>query len=347
MNWPLIISNTLFTAVSIQAIAFILAAIGVNLHFGYTGLLNFGQAAFAAVGAYTFAVLAGQGIPWPFGSTPPGGFESPWPWWAAAVAVLPMASVLALLLGIPTLRLRADYLAIVTIAAAEILRQALIAPKLDDTWGTGGSDGLQGFTGGIERINPWDGKRFSLWEQPFSGHVAFIMVVGWVLIVLSSLVIWALMRSPWGRVLRSIREDEDAARSLGKNVFAYKMQSLILGGIVGALGGLIFAVGGRAAAPNDYSTAFTFFAWTMLILGGSGRVKGPIIGGVIFWLIIGFTEVVLSQATRNNLLPDWLVNENNFGLLRFMFVGLGLTMLVVFRPQGIFGDRREQAFDVR
>ncbi len=347
MNWPLIFSNTVFTAISIQAIAFILAAIGVNLHFGYTGLLNFGQAAFAAVGAYTFAMLAGQGIPWPFGSNPPGGFESPWPWWAAALAVLPMATMLALLLGIPTLRLRADYLAIVTIAAAEILRQALIAPKLDDAWGTGGSDGLQGFTGGIERINPWDDQRFNLWEQPFSGHVAFIMVVGWGLIVLSSLLVWALMRSPWGRVLRSIREDEDAARSLGKNVFAYKMQSLILGGVIGALGGLIFAVGGRAAAPNDYSTSFTFFAWTMLILGGAGRVKGPIIGGVIFWFLIGFTEVVLSQATRNNLLPDWLVNENNFGLLRFMFVGLGLTLLVVFRPQGIFGDRREQAFDVR
>ncbi len=297
MNWPLIISNTVFTAISIQAIALILAAIGVNLHFGYTGLLNFGQAAFAAVGAYTFAVLAGQGIPWPFGSDPPGLFESPWPWWAAALAVLPMAAVLALLLGIPTLRLRADYLAIVTIAAAEILRQALIAPKLDDTWGTGGSDGLQGFTGGIERINPWDGSEFNLWKQPFSGHVGFIMVMGWVLIVVSSLLVWALMRSPWGRVLRSIREDEDAARSLGKNVFAYKMQSLMLGGIIGALGGLIFAVGGRAAAPNVYSTAFTFFAWTMLILGGAGRVKGPIIGGVIFWFIIGFTEVVLSQAT--------------------------------------------------
>ncbi|MGE3360718.1 MAG: branched-chain amino acid ABC transporter permease, partial [Acidimicrobiia bacterium] len=152
MNWPLIISNTLFTGISIQAIAFILAAIGVNMHFGYTGLLNFGQAAFGAVGAYTFAVLAGTGIPWPGTGDAPGFFEQPWPWWAAGLAVLPMATFLALLLGVPTLRLRADYLAIVTIAAAEILRQALIAPKLDEQFATGGADGLQGFSRGIESI---------------------------------------------------------------------------------------------------------------------------------------------------------------------------------------------------
>ncbi len=347
MNWPLIISNTLFTAIGVQSIAFILAAIGVNMHFGYTGLLNFGQAAFGAVGAFTFAVLAGAGIPWPFASDPPAGFEHPWAWWAAALAVIPMAVLLALLLGIPTLRLRSDYLAIVTIAAAEILRQGLIAPKLDERFGTGGADGLQGFTRSFEKINPWNEKTFHLWKQPFDGHQAFVIVIGWIMIVLCSVVVWLLIRSPWGRVLKSIREDEDAARSLGKNIFAYKMQSLMIGGVIGAFGGMVYAIGGRAAAPNDYSTAFTFFAWTLLILGGAGRIKGPIIGGLIFWFIIGFTEVFLSQATRNHLLPHWLVNENNFGLLRFMFVGLGLASLVVFRPQGIFGDRREQAFDVR
>lgn len=347
MNWPLIISNTLFTAISIQAVAYILAAIGLNMHFGYTGLLNFGQAAFAAVGAYTFAILAGQGLPWPAAGDPPWPFGRPWPWWAALLAVIVVAVILALLLGIPTLRLRADYLAIVTIAAAEIIRQALIAPRLDERFGTGGADGLQGFTGGIEKINPWNERTFHLWQQPFDGHQAFVIVIGWLLVAVCSVGMWLLIRSPWGRVLKSIREDEDAARSLGKNVFAYKMQSLIIGGVIGAFGGVIFAVGGRAAAPNDYATAFTFFAWTVLILGGAGRIKGPIVGGLIFWLIIGFTEVFLSQATRTKLLPTWLVNENNFGLLRFMFVGVGLAALVVFRPQGIFGDRREQAFDVR
>jgi neutral amino acid transport system permease protein len=253
--------------------------------------------------------------------------------------------VLALLLGIPTLRLRADYLAIVTIAAAEILRLVLNAPRL--TWLFGGNDGLQQYTQDIDRINPFEGKRYNLGSQPFGGHELFIIIVGWSLVALTSLLVFLLARSPWGRVLKSIREDEDAARSLGKNIFAYKMQSLMLGGVIGALGGVILALGNRAASPNDYSTAFTFFAWTILILGGVGRVRGPIIGGLIYWFVIGFTEVFLSEATKHDVLPGWLVTENNFGFWRFMLTGLGLAALVVFRPQGIFGDRREQAFDVR
>jgi len=332
MNWPLIISNALFTAIGVQSVAFVLAAIGVNMHFGFTGLLNFGQAAFAAVGAYTYAVLV---------------LEHGFPWWGALLMVFPMAIILALLLGIPTLRLRADYLAIVTIAAAEILRQVLISPKLDKSYGIGGSDGLQGFTRDLERLNPWNAKTFHLWKQPFDGHQGFVIFVGWILVVICSLFMWLLMRSPWGRVLKSIREDEDAARSLGKNVFAYKMQSLMIGGVIGALGGVILAVGGRSAAPNDYATTFTFFVWTMLILGGAGRIKAPIIGGFLFWLIVGLSDQILDQSTRKKYLPKWLVNQNNYGLLRFMLVGLGLAALVIFRPQGIFGDKREQAFDVR
>ena len=121
----------------------------------------------------------------------------------------------------------------------------------------------------------------------------------------------------------------------------------MIGGVIGALGGVILAVGGRAAAPNDYSTTFTFFVWTLLILGGAGRIKAPIIGGFLFWLIIGLSDQILDQSTRQKYLPTWIVNKNNYGLLRFMLVGLGLAALVIFRPQGIFGDKREQAFDVR
>jgi neutral amino acid transport system permease protein len=330
MNWSLIISNTLFTAISVQSIAFILAAIGVNMHFGFTGLLNFGQAGFAAVGAYTYAVFVGS---WG------------WPWWTALLGLLVTVPLLALILGGPTLRLRADYLAIVTIASAEIIRQILIAPKLEPT--LGGNDGLQGFTRSIERFNPFGSGQYRLWKQPFDGHQLFIILLGWIVIALCSVLTWLLMRSPWGRVLKSIREDEEAARSLGKNVFAYKMQSLVIGGMFGALGGLVFAVGGRAASPGDYATRFTFFAWTILILGGAGKVKGPIIGGIMLWSIIAFFEGVLAGATKNGKKFLFVFNDNNFGLLRWMIIGLGLALLVIFRPQGIFGDKREQAFDVR
>ena len=112
------------------------------------------------------------------------------------------------------------------------------------------------------------------------------------------------MRSPWGRVLKSIREDEDAARSLGKNVFSYKMQSLVVGGIIGALGGTVIAVGNRAAQPGNYSTTLTFFAYTILILGGVARVKGPIIGAMIFWFTITFVDNILAEAVRTDSVPE-------------------------------------------
>ncbi len=258
------------------------------------------------------------------------------------------AVVLALLLGIPTLRLRADYLAIVTIAASEIVRISLNSVRF--TWLTGGNDGLQKFTADLERVNPLSPHRYKLWAQAFNEYDLFIIVCGWILVALASAYVYYLMRSPWGRVIKSIREDEDAARSLGKNVFSYKMQSLIIGGIIGAFGGVVIAVGNRVAQPNNFSTALTFFAYTILILGGVARVKGPIIGAMIFWFLISFVDNVLAELTRHygKNLPGWIIlNENNFGQVKFILSGIGLILLVVFRPQGIFGDKREQVFDVR
>lgn len=333
MNWGFIVTSALYSAVSVQSIGFILAAIGLNVHFGYTGLLNFGQAVFAAAGAFAIAVPVAR-----YG----------WNIWEALPMVLVAAVALALVFGIPTLRLRADYLAIVTIAAAEIARLVLTSARF--SWLFGGAEGLQKFTTNLEKLNPFSPHRylpFGAGTQSFGEYDLFMIVIGWSLIAVVSVLVYLLVRSPWGRALRSIREDEDAARSLGKNVFAYKLQSLAIGGFIGALGGVMLAVGGRSASPNDYSTAFTFFAWTVMILGGVGRVKGPIIGGMIYWFILGLAENFLAQATREDLLPHWLVTGNNFGLWRFMLTGVGLVLLVIFRPQGVFGDRREQAFDVR
>jgi branched-chain amino acid transport system permease protein len=332
MNWALIISNAIYTAISINAIGYALIAQGLNVHFGYTGLLNFGQAAFAAAGAYAIAIpVAVYG----------------WSFWACIPVLLTAATLLALLLGIPTLRLRADYLAIVTIAASEIVRIGLNSVRF--TWLTGGNDGLQRFTADVERVNPISDNRFRLWEQAFNQYDMFIIICGWILVALASAYVYYLMRSPWGRVIKSIREDEDAARSLGKNIFSYKMQSLIIGGIIGAFGGMVIAVGNRVAQPNNYSTALTFFAYTILILGGVARVKGPIVGAMIFWFLIAFVDNVLAEFTRDNPdLPGWIILDgNNFGQVKFILVGVGLVLLVVFRPQGIFGDKREQVFDVR
>ncbi|MET0577135.1 MAG: branched-chain amino acid ABC transporter permease [Ilumatobacteraceae bacterium] len=334
MQWDLIFSNALYAAIAVNAIGYCLIAVGLNVHFGYTGLLNFGQAGFAAIGAYAVAVpIARYG----------------WSLWAAIPIIFVGGIVLGLILGVPTLRLRADYLAIVTIAAAEIIRLVLGSERF--RWLFGGQDGLQGYTQQLQDLNPFGDDRITVWAQNFGGYDLFIIVVGWIIVALTSLLVWSLMRSPWGRVLKSIREDEDAARSLGKNVFSYKMQSLVVGGIIGALGGTVIAVGNRAAQPGNYSTTLTFFSFTILILGGVARVKGPIVGAMIFWFTITIVDNVLAEAVRADAIPSWLgwlnITNANFGQVKYMIAGAALALLVIFRPQGIFGDRREQAFDVR
>ncbi len=330
MDWGGIFENTLRAAIAKDAIVFALAAIGLNVHFGYTGLLNFGQAGFVALGAYGTAITVdyyGQSL------------------WLGVLATIASAVVFALLLGVPTLRLRTDYLAIVTIAASEGLRLLLRSVTLGDF--TGGSTGLSGFAGDFYSINPLPGGRYGFGPFRYSSDTWWMLTVGWTLVLLATLLVWALMRSPWGRVLKSIREDENAARSLGKNVYYYKMQSLVLGGVIGALGGFVNAVATRSVQPDNYGTAITFFAYTALILGGTARIWGPVVGAMLFWVVISFTEGVLREAIGNEVIPSSFMSTTQVGQVRFMLVGLGLALLMIFRPQGIFGDRRELALDAR
>ena len=252
--------------------------------------------------------------------------------------------VLALLLGIPTLRLRADYLAIVTLASAEIVRLTFRSVTLRDTFG--GSDGLQGFANGFYRLNPYT-TGIDFGPISFSARQSWSITVGWVLIILASLLVWMLMRSPWGRVLKGIREDEDAVRSLGKNVYSYKLQALLIGGLIGALGGFMYALSQAAVQPDFTSPDFTFFAYTILILGGAARVLGPILGAAIFWGLLSLSDGVLRGAQVAYDIPEWLLGSTDAGAVRFMIVGLALMLLMIFRPQGILGDRKELALDAR
>jgi neutral amino acid transport system permease protein len=330
MNWERIFSNAIETAIGRDAMVFALAAVGLNLHFGYTGLLNFGQVGFMAVGAY------GVGI---------SVIEFGWPLWAAVLVGIVGAVLLALVLGLPTLRLRADYLAIVTIAAGEILRFIFRAAEFRDF--TGGSNGINGFADDFVNANPFGDGEYGFWLVKFSETQMWVLTVGWTLVLLSVLLIWALVRSPWGRVLKAIREDEDAVRALGKNVYSYKMQSLVVGGVIGSLAGMMLALSAGSVQPDNYGTATTFFAYVCLLLGGAATIWGPVVGAMLFWLIMSFTENMLRQAVENNHIPDSIMSGTQVGQVRFMFVGLLLVLLMVFRPQGIFGDRREIALTTR
>ena len=330
MDWGNIFSNALRASVGSETIVYALAAIGLNVHFGYTGLLNFGQAAFVGVAAYGVAIsVAISGLPFGVG----------------IVVGLLAAVALALLLGFPTLRLRADYLAIVTIAAAEIFRLVVRSASLRDQ--TGGSSGLSGFSDTFYSLSPLGPGQYGVGPLSFNERVSWVLIVGWSLVALSCLVVWLLMRSPWGRVIRGIREDEDAVRSLGKNVYAYKMQSLIIGGVLGSLAGFVLALSRASVQPDLYGTEFTFFAYTVLILGGAARVLGPIVGAAIFWVVLSLTDNVLNQAIDTGLISKSLMSTSQVGQVRFILVGAALMLLMIFRPQGIFGDREELALDNR
>jgi neutral amino acid transport system permease protein len=330
VDWQRIIINALEASVGLQAVVYALAAIGLNVHFGYTGLLNFGQSGFLAVAAYGLAVTVAT-----YGRS----------FWLGIVIGIAGAVVLALLLGIPTLRLRADYLAIVTIAAAEIIRLLARSVTFEETFG--GSDGRQAFAGGFYDLNPYPEGSYNIGSFGFNERLMWILTVGWVLVGLSCLVVYLLMRSPWGRVLKAIREDEDAVRSLGKNVYAYKMQSLIIGGVLGCLGGFVYALGQASIQPDIFGTDTTFFAYTVLILGGAARVFGPVVGAVIFWVVLSLTDNILNEAIDAGYISSSFISTSEIGSFRFMLVGLLLMLLMIFRPQGIFGDRREIALDAR
>jgi neutral amino acid transport system permease protein len=318
-------------ALGFQAIFFALLAIGINVQFGYTGLLNFGEIAFAMLGGFGIAISVTQ---WGL------------PFWVGVLVGLAAAVVLALLLGLPTLRLRADYLAIATIAAAEGLR--LLFRSVSATPVTGGTRGLAAFNRDFVALAPWEtSKRYTLLGTSWSGAELWVGLVGWTIVALSCVLVFLLMRSPWGRVVKSVREDEDAVRSLGKNVYVYKMQALVLGGVFGALGGMVYAVGTGSAIPDQYQNAGTFLAYAALILGGAARVLGPVVGAMLLLFILQFADTGLRTLINNGVIPEGLLTATDVAAIRFVLVGIGLMLLLVFRPQGIFGDRREVMLDAR
>jgi len=324
MDFDVIFGNGLRAAIGPEAAIYTLLAIGLNLHWGYTGLLNLGQVGFMLVGAYGLAITVAT-----------------WGWsmWLGVPVGLLAAVALALALGIPTLRLRADYFAITTIAVAEILRLVVRSRPAQDL--TGGAFGLQGIAEPFYDINPIPRGTYGFGVVTFSENRLWVMLVTWALVLLCTGLLVLLTSSPWGRVLRAIREDEDAARSLGKNVVAFKMQALIIGGMIGGLAGVMFAIRSSSANAESYRSTVTFFAYTILILGGAATRLGPIVGAFIFWFVISGVESFLRQADGEGWLPGFLQGTEAVGAVTFILVGLALAVLIVFRPQGIFGNRNE------
>ncbi len=336
MDWNLVLENSLKGFIGINAVYFAVAALGLNVQFGYTGLLNFGQAGFMACGAYGLGMTSKY-----FGISM---------WWGIPLGIL-FSVALGLLMGIPTLRLRADYLAIVTIASAEIIRLIVRSVKFKTYFG--GSDGINGFSDEFRKLGNSFGieesAQYGFWPFRFTGRELWTLVVGWIVVALLGFLVYKLMKSPWGRVLKAIREDEDAVKSLGKNVFSYKMQSLILGGVIGTISGMIFALDRASVQPDNYSRDVTFYILTALVLGGVAKVSGSIIGPMIFWGLFTFMDNFLRQVAKDpiNIGNLTIMNSTQVGQFNYMLIGLTLILLMVYRPQGVFGNRQEMAFDGR
>jgi branched-chain amino acid transport system permease protein len=300
-----------WTGVGIIAGIYTIFALGLQLNVGFTGIQNFGQAAFMAIGAYSMAILVlDHGVSF---------------WLSLPIAIL-ITIAFGLIVGLPSLRLRADYFAIATIAAAEAIRLvALNAREL-----TGGAQGLYGFG------DDWDSVAETIegWIQDLGWTdvptLFPLFLVTWGLALLLMFVLSRVQQTPWGRVLRAIREDEDAARALGKNAFAYKLQSLSIAATLGAISGFILALNLRFVVPDEFLPIVTFIGYAVLVLGGLANYWGVAVGSIILWTLL--------EGLRFLELP---LSETRISALRFMIVGLLLILLMAFRPQGIFGKREE------
>ncbi|HEY9631358.1 MAG TPA: branched-chain amino acid ABC transporter permease [Coleofasciculaceae cyanobacterium] len=426
-----IISLIIFTSI------FALFGLGLNLQWGFTGLINFGHVAFMTLGAYTTVLLSMQGVPLLL---------------ATLIGAL-VAAGLGLLMGFATLRLRTDYLAIVTIGVSEMIR--LIA--VNEGWLTRGTLGLQGFPLPLASLNPtlpirigmlllitaivalgyrqlWRSLRQTVKKLPpeaivpigltalgYGSSLGLLLVgTGWAakqlkpllpawalgcllllaltligyfyikfaqrltrrrpqwstglmlvstialalcglwiygiaidaiyhyekspaktgLMVISvailALIYWGLeklVRSPWGRVLKAIREDEEVAKALGKNVFAYKLQVLMLGGAIAGIAGALYSWQLTTVYPDNFPPLVTFDAWTIVVLGGAGNNAGTLLGSAIFWAYYNITRFILGD-----IVP---LDDARLGAFRIMLIGLLLMVVMVWRPQGILGKKEE------
>ena len=291
---------------------YIISSLGLNIQYGFTGMFNVGIAGFFAVGAYTSAIITGPDYP----DTMFGGFELPiLLGWICAIVVSGLAGVLV---GLVTLRLREDFLAISTFGIAISIQ--LVALNAESV--TRGPNGLYAL--------PKPFSRFL--DSAFMSNLCYLIICI-VTIVFIYYALERVVKSPWGRVLRSIREDEVAAEALGKNVFLFRLQAFVLGcGIMG-LAGAMYANFFRFISPQDFLPIFTIQVYVMLIVGGKGNNLGAIVGAIVIWGLWSASDSLINFIVT----PDY---QTQAASLRIIIVGMVLVLMLVFRPSGILPEKK-------
>ncbi|MCV7179814.1 branched-chain amino acid ABC transporter permease [Mycolicibacterium sphagni] len=300
-------------------------AIGLNVVVGQAGLLDLGYVGFYAVGAYTVALLTSPDSPWNQLSAT-GAFSDKWAWLSCVPIAMAATALAGLILGIPTLRLRGDYLAIVTLGFGEIIR--LLADNLSDV--TNGSRGLNKVA--YPRIGENEHLRDGVFSSGnSSGHANYgtwWFWLGLILMVGILLLVGNLERSRAGRAWVAIREDEDAAEVMGVNTFRFKLWAFVIGAAIGGLSGALYAGQVQYVAPPTFNIINSMLFLCAVVLGGQGNKLGVIFGA--------FVIVYLP----NRLLGVHVLGIN-LGDLKYLFFGLTLVVLMIFRPQGLFPVRQQ------
>ncbi|MFN3643653.1 MAG: branched-chain amino acid ABC transporter permease [Gemmobacter sp.] len=287
-----------------------IAVLGLNLQWGHTGLFNGGVVAFFGAGAYGTMLLGGRPEPGQF-----GGYEAPF--LLALAGGVALAGAVAWIVGLLTLRLRHDYLAIATFGVAV----AFESVTRNAEWLTGGAKGLRGFPRPLEA---WVGDNFTY------GLVFLGMVMAVLIAVYAGLE--RLVQSPYGRALRAIREDETAARSLGKNPARLRLQSFVIGSmIMGASGGL-YATFYAFVSPQDLAPILTFQIWAMLIVGGAGNNRGAILGAFAIWAAWTASGFALSRYAPQDM-------QLYTGSVQYILIGLVIVGMLLWRPEGLLPER--------
>ncbi len=289
-------------AVAIVAGVYMLLTIGLNLHYGFTGLINFGHVGFFAIGAYTSALLTLNGAPLALG--------------LAAAAVL--GGLAAYPIGLLSLRLRAEYLAIVTLAFSECVRLVIV----NERWLTNGVQGLPGIPRPFLALGIGGGAELA--------YLALVALAN----VAAALIVLRVVRSPFGRTIQAIRDDEDAVRSLGKDPAGFKVRVLMIGAALAGLAGALYAHYVGYLAPDQFLPLVTFYVWMAMIIGGAGKLSGAVVG----------TGILIGLLEGSRFLRDFVpgVAEVEMASLRLAAVGLALILFVLYRPEGLMGAEPER-----
>jgi len=305
-------------ALAITAGIYAIFCLGLNIQWGYTGLFNIGIAGFFCIGAYASAMIT---TPKPTGIYAQYvhqlfGLNLPFVFGLLGAALI--CGIIAFLIGIPTLRLGEDYLAISTLGIAETFRLIFNNEK----WLANGARGLVGIPQPLQGL-----------VDPRHYNYIYLIIVVFIMIIVY-LLIERAVRSPWGRVLRAIREDEVSAAMSGKDIFNFKMQSFVFGAMIMGLGGALYAHATRAISPEVFTPLYgTFIIWVMLMAGGSGNNKGAILGAYVIW------GIWIGTKFMTDLLPFALKARAPY--IRFLLIGILLQVILLYRPQGLLGEEKK------